>query len=76
MRSRRRYGPDRLRSRWLPGYWLRHPLTSLVVVAGGTAVFLALGLESAYHTYRLNTYGVRPRRPCWRCTASRGARTW
>ncbi|MFF3866436.1 DUF3592 domain-containing protein [Micromonospora sp. NPDC001898] len=51
--------PNRLRSRWLPGYWLRHPLLSLVVLLLGSVAFLLLGIDSAYRTHRLNTYGVR-----------------
>ena len=51
--------PIRPRGRWLPGYWLRHPLLSLVVLVLGTAVFVLLGVGSAYRTHRLNTYGVR-----------------
>ncbi|WP_433349131.1 DUF3592 domain-containing protein [Micromonospora sp. CA-111912] len=50
--------PNRLRSRWLPGYWLRHPLLSLVVLLFAAVGLLLLGIDSAYRTHRLNTYGV------------------
>ncbi|MEU2664309.1 DUF3592 domain-containing protein [Micromonospora sp. DT46] len=56
---RRRRAPIRLRSRWLPGYWLRHPLLSLVVLLVGAVGLLLLQIDSAYRTHRLNTYGVR-----------------
>lgn len=56
---RRRRAPVRLRSRWLPGYWLRHPLPSLMVLLLGAVVFLWLGVDSAHRAHRLAAYGVR-----------------
>ncbi|MGN9766989.1 DUF3592 domain-containing protein [Micromonospora sp. SD12] len=56
---RRRRAPLRLRSRWLPGYWLRHPLLSLVVLLLGAVVFVLLGIDSAHRAHRLDAYGVR-----------------
>ncbi|WDZ82178.1 DUF3592 domain-containing protein [Micromonospora cathayae] len=56
--GRRQRRKRRLRSRWLPGYWLRHPWCSALALAVGTTVFGYLGVESAHHTYRLNHHGV------------------
>ncbi|MCX4385602.1 DUF3592 domain-containing protein [Micromonospora peucetia] len=55
---RRKRAPIPPRSRWLPGYWLRHPLFSLVALLLGTPVLLLLEIDSAYRSHRLNTYGV------------------
>ena len=60
---RRRRAPIRLHSRWLPGYWLRHPLLSLVVLLVGAVGLLLLEIDSAYRTHRLNTYGMRAEAP-------------
>jgi hypothetical protein len=54
-RRRRR----KLRSKWLPGYWLRHPAFALVACALTTLALAAGAAVSAYDTNRLNTYGVR-----------------
>jgi hypothetical protein len=54
-RRRRR----KLRSKWLPGYWLRHPAFALAACSLTTLVLATVAAVSAYETNRLNTHGVR-----------------
>lgn len=56
-RDRRK--PRRLRSRWLPGYWLRHPLTGFVLLVVVAAIIVLLGAQSVYRAHRLDTHGVQ-----------------
>jgi hypothetical protein len=46
-----------LRSRWQPGFWLRHPLISLLLTVLGAVFILLMAAVTAYDTYRLNHYG-------------------
>ncbi|MEW2476262.1 DUF3592 domain-containing protein [Micromonospora gifhornensis] len=56
-RDRRK--PRRLRGRWLPGYWLRHPLTGIVLLVALLAVIVPLEVRSFHRTHRLHNYGVQ-----------------
>ncbi|MFG2061629.1 DUF3592 domain-containing protein [Micromonospora sp. NPDC048871] len=56
---RERRKPRRLRSRWLPGYWLRHPLTGIVLLVAMVVVIVSLEGRSIHRTHRLDTHGVQ-----------------
>ncbi|BCJ75089.1 hypothetical protein CS0771_46330 [Catellatospora sp. IY07-71] len=59
MTRRRRSHRARPHSRWHPGFWLRHPLLSLVLNIAVACVFVLMAEASRYQTRRLDEHGVR-----------------
>lgn len=58
MTWRDRRVPRRLRSRWRPGYWLRHPILSLVLCIGFAGLFGLMAGTGLHDTRRLHEHGV------------------